>query len=645
MRKMPQVQGPQKQILMTTTFLGYNHNEVIQDGEMYDMQNLSGELFPLLSPRKKRGISNWDITGQEPVPLYGLHGRDQLVMIRGTDVFYNFVKVQNLTVSDANNMLPKKIVSMGAYVCIWPDKKYFNTIDQSDCGDMQRLWSKNGQYVELSMCRGDGTDYDETEITYSETTPEDPESGDLWMDQSGDRDVLRQWSEGTQMWVEVPTVYVKISATDIGKGLKEYDSIQISGLAAPEPEPDDEEERQAEETPAEETSEEPSEEPAEEEEDENEEISEKVKAQIAELNNNMIVYGCGDDYVIVIGTLSKSFMYLKDQTVRADRKVPDLDWMCESNNRLWGCRYGLENGKVVNEIRACKLGDFRNWDCYMGLSTDSYRASIGTDGVFTGAVTQRNYPVFFKENCIHRVSGNMPSSYQITTTMCRGVQRGSGLSAVVVNEAIYYKSRTDIMMYDGSMPVSVSAQLGNLLYDNARAGTVAGKYYVSMQSRTGRWVQMCFDTEKGIWYKEDELHALCYGTVDDELYCIDADHNSLVSIRGSLATGGDGTRWAEGEFDWAAVFGWFGRDYRAKKYLSRFDIRMYMEEGGEARLWIQYDDDGKWEHMGVIRMRNTKTFVLPVVPRRCDHMRFKITGRGEMRIYSISRIMEVGSDV
>ena len=39
-----------------------------------------------------------------------------------------------------------------------------------------------------------------------------------------------------------------------------------------------------------------------------------------------------------------------------------------------------------------------------------------------------------------------------------------------------------------------------------------------------------------------------------------------------------------------------------------------------------------------------KTFVLPVVPRRCDHLRFRMKGTGEMKIYSISRIMEVGGD-
>ena len=47
---------------------------------------------------------------------------------------------------------------------------------------------------------------------------------------------------------------------------------------------------------------------------------------------------------------------------------------------------------------------------------------------------------------------------------------------------------------------------------------------------------------------------------------------------------------------------------------------------------------------GEIHGSRMGTFVLPVVPRRCDHLRFRMKGTGEMKIYSISRIMEVGGD-
>ena len=66
------------------------------------------------------------------------------------------------------------------------------------------------------------------------------------------------------------------------------------------------------------------------------------------------------------------------------RSVPEMDFVIESGNRLWGCKYGVVDGKAVNEIYASKLGDFKNWNCYAGRSTDSYVATRGSDGPFTG---------------------------------------------------------------------------------------------------------------------------------------------------------------------------------------------------------------------------------------------------------------------
>jgi hypothetical protein len=617
MRKMPQIPEIEKQIRMTNTFGGYNHKEIITDGEMFDTKNLSADMYPIVTTRRKRSLASYDTAGQAAVPLTGLHGRDQLVMIRGTEVFYNFTKVNGLSVSAESNMLPKKIVSMGAYVCIWPDKVYFNTIDSTDYGSMERKLTIGGANVSLAMCRADGTNYDMTQITVSSSAPANPTNGKLWIDQSGDVDVLRQYTASTQEWTEVPTVYVKISGTGVGQGLKEYDAITISGMEAVSG------------------------------------SSAKVTAQVAGLNGSQIVYGAGSSYVIVVGLISATQAALKSQNVTINRTVPDLDYICESNNRLWGCKYGMENGQVVNEIRASKLGDFRNWSCFMGLSTDSYTASIGTDGVWTGAVSQKGYPVFFKENFIHRVSGNTPSSFQISSTACRGVQRGCWRSIAVAGERIIYKSRQDVMAYDGSLPMSVSEQLGGVLYSDARAGAVGDTYYISMKDSSGRWSLFTYNIEKQIWYREDGLHVREFGAVGDELFAIDEENNLLCALRGTMGAAG----WTqEADFEWKAEFGISGVEYvpgmygvqrndtAGSHYLSRFDIRMYLEEGSRAELEIQYDANGEWTKQGSIQGNRMKTFVLPVVPKRCDHLRFRMRGNGGFRIYSITRRMEVGSD-
>lgn len=614
MRTMPLLKDGAKSTLMTSAFHGLNQNEIIADGELHDMKNLSGDGYPLLTLRKKRGITDLDLEGQPSIPLTGIHGRDQLVFVRGNDVYYNNYPVSGISLSTDSSMCPKKIVSFGAYVLIWPDKKYFNTADLSDVGSMNREWQLAADTITMSMCRMDGSGYVGT-ITPGVNPPADPENGAYWLDESGENDVLRQYSKSTDEWVEVASTYVKISATGIGTGLKEYDAIEVSGLQLAGEDPDV-----------------------------------RLEQQVSLLNGSMIVYAAGDDYIVVAGLLSQAVEAGGlTGTVHADLLIPDMDYVVESNNRLWGCKYGLVNDQVVNEIYASKLGDFRNWRCYMGLSTDSYTASVGTDGPWTGAITQRGYPVFFKENAIHRVSGQTPSSFTIQTTIARGVQRGSWRSLAVVQENVYYKAREAVMVYDGTMPQPVSEKLGDTLYSDARAGVLGTKYYISMMDRNSTWHMFVFDTEHGTWWREDNAHALGFGAAEDELYYIDEDNNTLVSVRGSYGT-------LEGDLAWSAEFDLYGAQYtssggydnpgrvRNDKYVSMFKIRMSMEDKARMKLLISYNG-GAWEEMGVRKGTGLlDTFVLPVIPKRCDHIRYRLEGTGGIVIYAISRIMEVGGD-
>ena len=599
--RLPELTAGQQQNLITTSFKGYNHNPSLSDGEMYDMKNLSGRSAPLLDQRPQRGVTRLDAEGNVPQKLRGISGRDDLILIRGSKVYYNMMEVFGIEVSEDESMRPKKIVNMGAYVCIWPDKVYFNTVDTTDYGYMSARTELSGADVTAMMCRGDGTNYDYSLISKGVTAPANPSNGDLWLDTSGENHALKQYDSGTSSWVEVASTYVKISGTGIGSKFATYDAVNISGLIA-------------------------------------DTADEKVQKQVEALNGNHVVYFTGVNYIVVMGLLSQAVNMTADGEITIERPVPDLDYICESNNRLWGCKYGIENGAVVNEIRACKLGDFKNWSCFMGLSTDSYTVSVGSDGPFTGAVAQRSYPIFFKEDCIHRISGSTPSTFSLTTTVCRGIQEGSWRSTAVVNEAIYYKSRSDVMMYDGSsVPIGISDALGGILYQDARAGAVDGKYYISMRDKRGEWTLFVYDTKTGAWFKEDHFHALGFGTVADELFAIDEDNNALVAMLGSMGE-------IEEEIPWEAVFGLFGTDYLGTKYLSRFNIRMQMDPAAEAELSIQYDQTGKWEEFGKIKGRNTRTFMIPVIPRRCDHLQVKLKGKGRCRIYSIGRTLEVGGD-
>lgn len=574
---------------MINEFKGYNHNLIISEAEFFNMQNMTSDNYPTLSTRRLRGIVS-DIENPK-----GIIAKDALAYIDGQSLIYN-----GETVYDAlSEETPKQLISMAAYLIVFPDGFYINTKDFTDKGHLalKHTVNENAGNITFSMCDINGADYT---YTASGTAPENPENGDYWLDTSESVHSLKVYSSITAMWTSVPTVYIKISYPGIGVGFSKYDGVRIKIHDA----------------------------------DGN---KEEYSWASTWNDNTSILYDCGEDFIIIVGILDNQQTITDRITV--SREVPKMDYVCENQNRLWGCRYGTNaDGKVVNEIYASKQGDPKNWNCFMGLSTDSYTVSLGSDGVFTGATSHAGYPLFFKENCFHKIYGSMPSEYQTQEVKARGVQKGSFRSLVTVNETLFYKSEKNICAYDGSLPVSVSDALGNESYSDAVAGAVGDKYFVSMKDHKGKWHLFVCDTNKGVWHREDNTHALGFATLDGDLFYIDGDDNKIKCVNGSVGT-------KENPFDWYAESGVIGYAYPDNKYVSRFNIRMIASPGTKVSLYIQYDSNSKWEHKGTMEGKTLRSFTLPVIPRRCDHFRIKIVGHGEVQILSISKTLEIGSDV
>jgi len=90
-------------------------------------------------------------------------------------------------------------------------------------------------------------------------------------------------------------------------------------------------------------------------------------------------------------------------------------------------------------------------------------------------------------------------------------------------------------------------------------------------------------------------------------------------------------------------FKWFL--YEIKKYISRFILRLEMEQGAEMRVYVRYDSGEDWLLQGEISRRGRGSVLIPVRPRRCDHMELKLEGRGEVRLLSLCRVLERGGDI
>lgn len=584
---------------MVDTFRGYNHNLRISDGEFYDMINMTSDCYPVLSPRKNRGVY------ASPGSPQGLIAKDALCYVDGTEFVMNEYRI-DMGLSDG----PKQLISMGAYVIIMPDKKWINTKcwiseDEFDTengwGNIESEFTTQAE-VRFSLCKLDGTDFSDGDIQTTE--PSDPENLELWIDTSTEPHSLKQWSKSSGMWVTIATTYVKITSPGIGAGFEQYDGITISGLSGAL----------------------------------HDAVSDDIipdTGDLAALEGAAVVWERGDDYIVVVGILD-SVKTITD-SITVSRKMPKMDFVIESDNRLWGCRYGeANNGEVVNEIYASKLGDFKNWSCYMGLSTDSYTASCGTDGQFTGAITHLGYPLFFKENCVHKVYGNYPANFQIQATACQGVQKGCHNSLAIVNTTLLYKAQSGVMAYDGSLPASVSYALGSEAYSEAVGGAHGNKYYISMKDSMGAYHLFVYDMAKSMWHREDDLLAECFCSCGGELYAIAG--GQIITMLGS------GTVSTE-PVEWMAQTGEIGLGSPDMKYISRLTIRLSMEIGAKISILAKYDFSTEWEELYSYTARNLCSFSVPVRPRRCDHMTLRIEGQGQVRIYSITKTIEQGSEL
>ena len=757
---LPELPTWEKSVINTQQFLGLNRGLSIADGEMADMLNMSSDNYPVLSTRQPRGVPTFSYDAVvEPVfsgQIDGMLGTNRLVVCHDGKVYLDGIEVP-ITLSTEASKREKKLVSMGAYVCIWPDKKYFNINNPDECGDIGLKWEPaEGDEISAMMCRLDGTDYDMEKIVVSDVAPTDPADRDYWLNTGGETHVLMQYSQLYSQWVQVATTYIKIQAPGIGKGVKEGDVVWLSGVHAPGAEPDDGAGDELETTVFTQTyhgkpisltdgvlykyeskpgkteliktwltedapnkTQTISANPPEKtrvinatlkyyaeytgNDDEsylnatingypvvyykessihvsilsNNTVSVNCKFRVAldgfdrqegehystvsftsiklvveyeqthyvgsdynglnRLNTTNRIYGAGDDYIIVAGLLHK--VVSLDPTLRLEMKVPDLDYVCEANNRIWGCCYSEVDGTIVNEIRCCALGDYRNWYKFIGTAADSYTVSVGSDGVFTGAFSLQGVPIFYKEAFMHRVGGTIPANYTLNTTRCRGVQEGSWKSLAVVNETLFYKARHEIMAYEGALPYAVSGKLGYANYRNAVAGNYRDKYYINMQDAdTLEWHTYVLDAARGVWHQEDMKKIPHMATISGELVlAVEGQETTELRTVGNRS----GT---EEAFDWMVTFGILGFQSEQQKYLSRYNIRAQMSAGSHMKVEMQYDSDGKWHHMGTMKSKKLQTFLLPIIPRRCDHCQLRISGNGTINIYSVAREYETGGD-
>ncbi len=591
-------------------FGGLNETYGCTEAEYSAGINLSARNFPVLSTRRPRR----KLGGMAKVNgMYHLNG---LLVVSGKDLRYTpdgeATKVLTNAVSDSK----KTMVGIGTKILIFPDKLAYDTAEHS-VSALGALWENGTGTVELEPCDASGTTYEITR--FGRTEPEDPKDGQLFLKVADTADpwrsdsVLEVYSAVSGNWSAIALDYCRISAEGIGKDFKEWDTITLSGTAA-------------------------------EQADQWEELDgEKIVYEVQEnwlrvkatpggklFYGKLVHEGTTAHWVSLNGNNTK--LYKMSGSVRLERRVPNLDYLTECDNRVWGC------SSAENVIYGSKLGDPTNWFSYRGIAADSYAVTVGSDGAFTGAATCMGSALFFKENTLHKLYGSRPSDFQLSSLHCCGVAKNAGKSLCVLNETLYYLSTDGVMAWDGSLPTKVSNALDSSRMANAQnvaGGVLDGRYYLHLERGEEKRL-LVYDTERGFWQEEDVCsQEMC--STGNQLYLWDGE--ALWAADPSREPDWENTDGVETEVSFELVTGDIGQDKAEEQYLSRLTLRLDAEAQSRLEVSVSYDG-GNWEKLATLAADGKrKHFDLPFVPRRCDTLRLRLQGTGQLTLRSIAKTL------
>ena len=349
---------------------------------------------------------------------------------------------------------------------------------------------------------------------------------------------------------------------------------------------------------------------------------------IKEIGDNFIVITAVDENGAALRSITE------ERGVKIERKLPDLDFVCEFNNRLWGC------SSANHEIYASKLGDPTNWNSYQGTAADSYAVSVGSDGDFTGVISQQGYVVFFKEDYIHTIYGTKPSNFSLDTVQARGVMKGCSRSLCHVNETVMYVGRDAIMAYTGGMPESVSDKL-NLRWDSAVANQWNGKYYVDLTYH-GKTTTYVYDLARNIWLKEGEHDnkLLSRFYAQGALYETRENEND-ISVRFIDSESAMRSSW---DMDWYLESVYLEEGTIDQKKVHSLQFNVELEEDAYFAVYVRYDNDVTWRRVASVTADRRNTYTVPLKLKKCERYQYRLEGHGWFILYGMSKTIGKGSE-
>lgn len=316
----------------------------------------------------------------------------------------------------------------------------------------------------------------------------------------------------------------------------------------------------------------------------------------------------------------------KDAAIVFSKPFPELDFVCESENRLWGC------SNKEQTIYASALGDPTNFFVYNGLSTDSFAVAVGSEGAFSGCCKYGSSVLFWKETRLHKILGSYPSEYYLYTYETEGVQQGSEKSIQNINEVLYYLGEKGVYTYSGGTPQLISSAFGTRHLTQGVAGSDGEIYYLSAKDGENT-VLFSYQTASGIWLKEDDTRAVSFSRCGNRLYLL-SDEGQVWQIH---------TDKAEESLEWNARFTPLYGSAAGRKQFFKLLLRVEIPPTAWMKVALRYDD-GLWREVRKIPGKIADSIPICLPLQRCDKLEICFSGRGPCTVKSMILEYKVGSD-
>lgn len=367
------------------------------------------------------------------------------------------------------------------------------------------------------------------------------------------------------------------------------------------------------------------------------------------INDTIEISGCtteaSNNKYAKITAISAKVLTFQDNTFTActeagefsiNRRIPDLDYICESGSRLWGCSNAAET------IYVSALDDPMNFYDFSGTADDSFQTEVSSEGDFTGCCTLGSAVLFFKENTIHKILGAYPAEYVLYSYAMEGVKAGCHKSIAAINETLFYMGVHGMYSYAGGTSSFLAPALGNHGYENAVAGTDGDNYYLSCEYE-GETYFFTYSIKSGIWVREDDTRVIDFARIGKDEYLLADDGNIYLEDSGEES---DSIPWSM-TFNpfYESVSGSYNSSssiYGHKRY-SKIIMRTELPAGSWLKVEVR-EDNKPWKEVRKVagQAKSLSRIVIPV--GRCDRFELRLSGTGQFTLLNMLKEFRIGSD-